>query len=229
MTSRGDSEAEVVALDDDAMLDAVEELAAELETFAFERERVLAKLDIRAAAQARRTARDIRLVASRIAGAADDGVPISDQAARDVGFEQLGELLGRAHTILEGERHEAPGRPSPGDPPMPSSRAAKTTPPPTSDIRENSRDDFELDYEELGATMPGDAAENPELIAILRGSHPNQRPTAQALPAVGAAGTPGSSELLPYFGDDEGENDWDDETVARKVAWERSGNRVLGR
>jgi hypothetical protein len=227
MNFRGSSEPEVVVLDDDAIMDAVEELAEELETFAFERERVLVKLDIRAAAHARRTARELRLGVARLPLAADS-------AARETSLELIGDLLGRAHTILEGARHEAPGRPREGDPPMPSSRDAKTTPPPISDIRENSRDDFELDYDDLGATKPGSAEDSPELLAILHGMHPNQRPTAESMPAVtdadvSAASAEAKREYLPYFGDEDGENDFDDETVARKVAWERSGNRVLGR
>ncbi len=232
MNFRGSSEPQVVPLGDEAMVDAVEELAVELESFAFERERVLAKLDIRTAAHARRTARELRLVATRI--------PVSvDVSAREDGFAKLGELLGRAHTLLEGERFEVPGRPAEGDPPMPSSRDAKTTPPPISDVRETpmsqremGRSELELDYDELPVTAAGDA--NVDLPAILFGMHPNHRPTAQAMPAVSAAevaaaiATP-PRDLLPYLGADEGENDFDDETVARKVAWERSGNRVLGR
>lgn len=245
MTFRGSSEPQVAALDDDAVMDAVEELASELETFAFERERVLAKLDIRAAAHARRTARELRLVVTCL--------PLADGAeTREGGFAKLGELLGRAHALLEGvgldavvnERLDAPGRRADGDPPMPASRDAKSTPAPTSDIRKNSRTELELDYENLGATLPGEvdpalAGHDEDLPAILHGTiaplHPNQRPTAQALAALRVDDTlddrdpTPASNAIPIFGDDDPDTDFDDETVAKKVAWQRSGNRVLGR
>ncbi len=258
MNFRGSSEPQVQALDDDAVIDAVEELASELDDFAFERERVLAKLDIRAAAQARRTAHELRFVVASI--------PLVSTESREDGFEKLGELLGRAHALLEGARLEglqqkaleAP-RPAPGareadaEAPTLARRHAKSTPVPTSDIRANSRWDLELDYESLGPTMPGEV--EPDLGAagldedlpaavhgrmpLLRPGHlPDHRPTERSIVAVGfddavdaklrEGRTP--RDLPPVFAaDDEGANDFDDETVAKKVAWQRSGNRVLGR
>lgn len=126
MSFRGDHDSQVVALGDDEMLDVVEELAIELETFAFERERILAKLDIRSAAHARRTAREVRLIADRIADA-------SDPAAREPLLDQLGDHFARAHTLLECGTSEMPGRPREGDPPMPSNRDAQTSPPPVAE------------------------------------------------------------------------------------------------
>lgn len=236
-SSEPTSEAQVVALEDEAVMDVVEELAVELDTFAFERERVLAKLDIRAAAHARRTARELRLVVARLPLAAD-------AVAREDGLQQLGELLGRTHTLLEGDRFATPGRPAASDPPMPSSRDARSTPAPISDVHENSREAFELDYDHLPETLAGEAdltqlERDPDLPVILLGTiaplHPNHRPTAPAMAAVSLDDelddrAPTPRAMLPVFGgDDYGENDFDDETVAKKVAWQRSGNRLLGR
>lgn len=202
MDAWGSSETLVADLGDNDAIDAVEELAVELETFAFERERVLAKLDIRGATSARRTARELRLVVTRAAH-------IADPSKREEMSSSLGELLGRAHTLLEGEP-AVPSIRGEGDPPMPSSQAAKSMSPPTSDVRKITRAPLEMDVD-------------PDLPAVLG---INQRETARAMPAVTVEP---EQEILPFFGGDEGDNDFDDETVARKVVWERSSNRIFGR
>ncbi len=220
MDFRASSETHVAVLDGDEAIDAVEDLAVELEAFAFERERVLAKLDIRSAAQARRTARDLRVTVALLPRDAD-------QAAHDERFDALGELLGRAHTLLEGERAPAPGRPAEVAPP-PSRHEAKTTPPPSSMTRHNSRGELDLDldhdHDRPPSAPPGEVsreiASDPDLPAVLLG-------TVALLDPRGRTAAP--APVLPYFGDDESEMGFEDETVARKVCWERSGNRLLGR
>ncbi len=74
-------------------------LAGELESFAFERERVLAKLDIRAAGLARRIARELRVVLR--------GLPLAtSDESRDGVMATLGGLLEEAHRLLENRPEE---------------------------------------------------------------------------------------------------------------------------
>lgn len=146
-------------------------LAAELESFAFERERVLAKLDIRAAQLARRIAREVRVVLR--------GLPVAtDDASRESVLETLGQLLVEAHQLLEG---------------------AEAT----------VADDLQAQSGERPIAELGDEARR----AI------QARPTRPALETVPS---------VVVAGDEDDEDPGMNETIARRVVWERSGNRVLG-
>jgi hypothetical protein len=79
---------------DEEIRELVGQLAEELESFAFERERVLAKLDIRAAGLARRIGRELRVVLRGLALATGD-------ESREGVMATLGGLLVEAHRLLE--------------------------------------------------------------------------------------------------------------------------------
>jgi hypothetical protein len=159
--SAGACKVAIEPLSDAETSDLVEDLNEELEDFAFERERVLAKLDMRAAALARRIARELRVVLR--------GLPMSlgDEARASV-HETLGGLLEEAHRLLD------------------------------------TIDD-------------DDRAAGPESAALESGERPivpeDRDPTIASLPSMLDA--------------DE-RSGFDDETIARKVVWARSGNRILG-
>lgn len=153
----------------------VDALVKELESFAFERERVLAKLDIRSAQLARRIAREVRVVLRGLA-------VCTDESARASVLETLGDLLGEAHRLLEGELatlQEEESRTQTGERPI-------------EELRDAAR--------RVMQTRP-------------------TRPAMETIPSV-----------VPFDDRDEDETAvGQNETIARRVVWERSGNRILGR
>lgn len=169
---------------DEEASELVGQLAEELERFAFERERVLAKLDIRAANLARRIGRELRVVLRGLALATTD-------EGRDGVMATLGGLLVEAHRLLE---------------------------------------DVPADQEDADHA-PQESGERPIVGAGLASNGVMQRKTVDAMPAVASAGTDGGTSAVPRLGadDDEEEAHFQDLTIARRVVWERSGNRILGR
>jgi len=164
--------------------DLVEDLAEELESFAFERERVLVKLDIRSATLARRIAREMRVVLRGLPLATDDG-------GHDAVMATVGGLLEEAHRLLEGEAV------APSDAEEPQAKSG----------------------ERLLAEIRGErsaASLRPTLGSLACVSDPTLR-----LPSV-------MGGLPSVIGDDGDEEMAQEETIARRVVWARSGNRILG-
>ncbi len=166
---------------DDDVVDAVALLVGELEDFAFERERVLAKLDIRAASTARRLGRELSLLLR--------GLPLAaDEEAHDEIHDTLGCLLEEAHRIL-----------TPAEPAPPAAAAPSAS-----------------------AEVGGGHLEESEEAPLESGERPASRRPGEE---------PGGEEAalpLPKALADEDEP-LAEETIARKVSWPRSSNRVLGR
>lgn len=185
--------------------EVVGELAEELENFAFERERVLAKLDIRAAGLARRIARELRVVLRGLAVA-------SDREAHEGVHETLGGLLEEAHRLLEGVHPTAVHAQPLASGSMPPAADASSRPPPST-----------------GEDMsPAEDAPSADDVPLESGTRPIDgdddvfaRNTALDLETTG----------LPRVSDDpdDPEESPEDLTIARRVMWERSGNRILGR
>ena len=202
MTSRGPEDVASAKASNEDVVDAVGLLVGELEDFAFERERVLAKLDIRAASTARRLGRELSLLLR--------GLPLaSDEEAHDEIHDTLGCLLEEAHRILSPEE---PVRVAPAVRVEPASAEADDGGPevarPVSSAPQSS--------ERVRAPEGDEPLGNGEEAPLESG----ERATAHGV-VLGASGLP------------RGFHDEDDlfaeETIARKVSWERSGNRVLGR
>lgn len=192
--------------------EAVDELAEELENFAFERERILVKLDIRAAGVARRIARELRVVLRGLAVA-------SDRAAHDAVHETLGALLDEAHRLLEDVQ---PAAPRASAPPVsgPSTRPAAVAsgaPASASTVEDMSPTADAADVTPMDDDVPLESGSRP----IDGEDDVCARHTAHDL---GAAGLPRVSD-----DPDDPEESPEDLTIARRVMWERSGNRILGR
>lgn len=108
---------------DDWLLDEVCQLIEDLETFAFQAERVLTKLDLRAAGRARHIARQLRTIAScmELSG---------DAEMRDTASAKLVDLIIQGHLQLGLGEHTDVGECRP-----PSSSSTETVTAPTSYIR----------------------------------------------------------------------------------------------
>jgi hypothetical protein len=118
---------------------AAKALAEELSQWAFEREKVLIKLDIRAARQARTVARSLVDAVSSFFVREVDREPPSEA------WEPVSMLLAEAHALLSGEVE----------------RARHSTAPPTSGtnlIDEERRDDARVPSERVTARPPGPGA-----------------------------------------------------------------------
>lgn len=179
--------------------DLVEDLAEELESFAFERERVLAKLDIRAANTARRLARELRLVLRGLA------VAENDEDGRDSALATLGSLLEEAHRVLDDvATHAATGSRSTAAP------AARDDVSPRGDVAPDH-----AGADDLAAPAEPDPSSG---LRAIDGApvESGDRLTIESLPSVS-------------HDPDDPEETEQDLTIARRVMWERSGNRILGR
>jgi hypothetical protein len=222
MTSRGPEDVASAKASNEDVVDAVGLLVGELEDFAFERERVLAKLDIRAASTARRLGRELSLLLR--------GLPLaSDEEAHDEIHDTLGCLLEEAHRILSPEE---PVRVAPAVRVEPASAEADDGGPdvarPVSSAPQSSAPQSSAPQ---SSAPQSSAPQSSERVRAPEGDEPlgngeeaplesGERATAHGV-VLGASGLP------------RGFHDEDDlfaeETIARKVSWERSGNRVLGR
>lgn len=196
---------EVWAASDEEARSLVEDLVAELSDRAFERERVLAKLDIRGAARARRIGRELTLLLRGLAFA-------TDAAGRAELFDSLGQLLEEAHEALEVEGASPPSMRS--TPPVSGERPTPPDELPSRELPGNDR---------AAHTLAADASAVDALAADAMAA---DAMAADAMAADAIAERPTSHGLPQLWEDDGGVQE---ETIARKVSWARSGNRILGK